>query len=418
MTRRSQRVRNPPVPDPPRALGESAIAQADAGDVEGAVQALHRELESDAPDPNAWLALGSILSSAGRWEEAVVALREAVDQDEDVAVTRVLFARALEGAGRLDDAVFQLLRAAKLAPGDAAVLRELGGAFYRKGLYDKALQWLLKARAAAAGDAKEEARALYAVGLAQEARRDPGAAIAAYRSAIEKDARHLDARKTLADALAGIGEHERAIAVLDELLHVDPTNEKAAGNREILDRALKEMQSRRLVGKTVKELEASVLVHAGQLKRRGRGLLGRVVDVTAAAFTGRTQDGEDKGAESRDRYSNGLVDLYASFTKEQTIASLFLVIANPTASDKKRNNAFQVTVVTKDGAREPASYATGASLTFLREAMGMPMSRAAELYSHLLAGSESIEYGGLQARFATAPGSEGTLNGLLVSRRG
>ena len=143
---------------------EAATLEAEAGDVEGAIARLRGEIAGDAANASTWLALGSVLSGAGRWEEAVSALREAVDLDEDVAVARVLLARALEGTGKADDAVFQLLKASKLAPDDPAVLRELGGAFYRKGLYDKALQWLLKARAAASGDPKEEARALYAIG--------------------------------------------------------------------------------------------------------------------------------------------------------------------------------------------------------------------------------------------------------------
>jgi tetratricopeptide (TPR) repeat protein len=397
---------------------EAAILRAESGDVEGAVLLLRREIESDAPDPNARLALGSVLLAAGRWEEAVVVLRDAVEEDEDLAVARVLLARALEGADRLDDAVFQLLRAAKLAPEDPAVLRELGGAFYRKGLYDKALQWLQKSRAAAAGNPKEEARALYAVGLAQEARRDPGAAIAAYKSAVEIDKGHLDARKTLADALAGIGEHERAIAVLDELLKVDPTNEKAAENREVLERALQEMLARRLVGKTVKELEGSVLVQAGQLKRRtGKGLLGRVADVSAAALLRRSQKPkQEEGKPHTERYSNALLELHAGLEADQTIASLVLVIRDLDAN-KRKDNVFQVTVVAKDGRREPASYATGASLTFLREAMGMPMTQAAELYSQLLAGRERVEYGGLEGLFATVGGPDGEVNGLLVKAR-
>jgi len=403
---------------------EAAIAQAEAGDVEGAILALRQELATDAPDPTAWLALGSVLCGGGRWDEAVEALREAVEADEDVAVARVLLGRALEGAGRPDDAVFQLLRAGKLAPDDPAVLRELGGAFYRKGLYDKALPWLLKARARAAGDPKEEARALYAVGLAQEARRDPGAAIAAYRGAIEKDRFHLDARKTLADALASIGEHERAITVLDELLEVDPTNEKAAQNREVLERALAEMQTRRLLGKTVHELERSALVQAGQLKRRGsdrgKGLLARVADVATAALLRRAEAPRDEPKEdsrAEERYSNALLELYARFAADQTIESLLFVLTDPDAANRKRDNSFQVTVVAKDGSREPASYATAASLTFLREAMGMPMTQAAEVYSQLLGGSSSLEYGGLEARFAGAEGSTGPLNGLLVRKK-
>jgi tetratricopeptide (TPR) repeat protein len=384
------------------------MALAEGGDVEGALAGLRAELASEGADPAAWLALGSILSGAGRWEEAASALREAVEQDEDVAVARVLYARALEGAGKLDDAVFQLLRAAKLAPDDPAVLRALGGAFYRKGLYDKALQWLLRARAAATNDPREEARALYAVGLAQEARRDPGAAIAAYRSAIEKDPGHKDARKTLTDALASIGEHERAIAVLDELLLVDPTNEKAALNREVLQRALVEMQGRRLIGKGVRELEQSALITAGQLKQKGSGLLG---------ILRRRPEPKDDAAESRARYSNALVELYVTLAPDKTIAELFLALLDPDAANKKRDNAFQVTVVAKDGGREPASYATAATLTFLREAMGVPMTRAAELYAELLAGKETIEYGGLEARFAALPGPDGPVNGLLVTRK-
>jgi tetratricopeptide (TPR) repeat protein len=405
----------PGVDPPPLNANEAAIQRADAGDVEGAVADLRRELERDASNAGAWLALGSILSGAGRWEEAIAALREAVDLDEDVAVARVLFARALEGGGRVDDAVFQLLRASKLAPEDPAVLRELGGAFYRKGLYDKALPWLLKARATATGDAGEEARALYAIGLAQEARRDPGAAIAAYQAAIHKNKGHLDARKTLADALASIGEHERAIIVLDELLEVDPTNEKAALNREVLERALAEMKARRLVGKTTKELERSALVQAGQLKRRGRGILEHVADVTTSALLRRGQNTKDGG---KGRYSNALLELHASYSADETISSLLFVLKDPDAANKKRDTVFQVTVVAKDGRREPASYSTGASLTFLREAMGVPMTRAAELYAGLLAGEASIEYGGLEARFAEEEGPSGPLNGLLVTLKG
>jgi hypothetical protein len=224
----------------------------------------------------------------------------------------------------------------------------------------------------------------------------------------------LDARKTLADALASIGEHERAIVVLDELLEVDPTNEQAALNREVLERALIEMKARRLVGKTTKELEQSVLVQAGQLKRRGKGILGHVVDATAAALLRRGQEAKDVG---KDRYANALLELYATYDPDQRMSSLLFVLTDPDAANRKRDTVFQVTVVAKDGRREPASYATAASLTFLREAMGMPMTRAAELYARLLGGQDSIEYGGLEARFAEAEGAGGPVNGLLVSRK-
>lgn len=378
---------------------QGALLRAEAGDVDGAIAALQREVEKEAFDASAWLALGSLLLGAGRGSEAVDALREAVEVDGNVAVTRVLYARALESTGKADDAIFHLLRASKLEPNDAPVLRELGGAFYRRGLYEKALPWLLRARASATNPA-EEARALYALGLAQEARRDPGAAIAAYREAIVKDPKHLDARKTLADALASMGEHERAITVLDELLVVDPTNERAALNREALDRALAEMRAHRLAGKTLKELEASALVRAGQMMRRDRDFVGS----------------DPKRPEDKARYSNALAEVHVWLAEDRTIDSMLFVLTDPDKANRKKDLSFQVTVVAKDGRREPANYATAASLTFLREAMGIPMTQAAELYSRLLAGAERVTYGRLEARFAANETHGGSVNGLLVTQ--
>jgi tetratricopeptide (TPR) repeat protein len=397
----------PSVTDVPRtslAVAESALARADGGDLDGAVAELRAHLAAAEDDDEAWLALAMVLSRAERWEEAREAAGRAVDLDGDVLLGRVLYARALERTGKLDDAVFQLLRASKLDEKNAGVLRELGSLFYKKALHDKALPWLLRAKTAAHGDAGEEARAAYAIGLVQEARRDPGAAIAAFREAIALDPKHLDARKTLADALAGIGEHAQAISVLDELLRVDRTNEQAATNREVLERALVEMRERRLLGKGVKELEKSALVQAGQLKRRGRTLFG-------------LGPAPEPGKPFEAKYTNALSELYVSFAADGTLAEAFLVLGDPAKASSKRDTAFQVTVVAKDGRREPASYATAVTLTFLREVMGVPMTQAGELYALLLGGKSSIEFGGLEARFHSreVAGAKAPLNGLLVT---
>jgi tetratricopeptide (TPR) repeat protein len=383
-------------------LVETSLARAEAGDVDGAEAALRAHLSVAEDDDEAWMALGVMLTNKELWDAARDAFARAVDLDADALVTRVLYARALERTGKLDDAIFQLLRATKLDPDNAGVLRELGSLFYRKALYDKALQWLLKASVAARAEPAEEARAAYAIGLVQEARRDPGAAIAAYRDAIRLDPKHLDARKTLVDALAGIGEHAQAIAVLDELLKVDRTNEQAAANREVLARALVEMRQRRLLGKDTAALEASALVQAGQMKRRGRTLFGRgPKDVRRA------------------RYTSPLSELHVTLAEDGTIEEAFLVLTDPVKASAKRDDAFQVTVVAKDGRREPASYATAVSLTFLREVMGVPMTQAGELYGRLLGGTDAVEFGGLMARFSSRkePDDEAPRNGLLVARR-
>ncbi len=61
-----------------------------------------------------------------------------------------------------------------------------------------------------------------------------GAAVSAYRESVRRDPTLGDARLTLADALAGMGEHEAAIAELTRAARArSPTNEQIAHNREI-----------------------------------------------------------------------------------------------------------------------------------------------------------------------------------------
>jgi len=368
------------------------------GDVEGAVAELRQVLAAAPEDDTAWLTLGMVLSSAARWREASEALAEAVELDGDVLAARMAFARALEKSGKLDDAAFQLLKAEKLAPGDPRPLKELGAVFYKKGLYDKSVQFLGRAR----GLAPRDARIFYALGLAQEARRDPGAAMACYRDAIKLDPKFVDPRKTLADLLATMGEHEQAIAELDALLLIERTNEQAAINREVLAKALDEMRARRLLGKTEREVERSALVQEGQLKRRGE--------------IPRADDDPPRVARVV-RYGKGLAEMLIGLTAEGAITRLMLLLVDPEKAAKKRDDVFRVTVVGTSGRREPANYATAITLTFLREALGAPMTQISEVYARLLGGQKSIDWSGAQVAFASVPNPAGKgepLHGLSV----
>ena len=380
----------------PRELVRRALE----GDVEGSILSLRTFLEKSPDDETAWLALGMVLSSAGRWGEAADALARAVELDPSVVAARLAYARALEKKGRLDDAAFQLLRAEKLSPDEAHILKELGVVFYKRGLYDKAVQFLTRARSAAPGDA----RVWYALGLVQEARRDPGAAIAAYRESIRIEPTFGDPKKTLADLLASMGEHEEAIAVLDDLLRVERTNEQAAQNRDVLAKALQEMRARRLLGKTERELQQSALVQQGQLKRKG---------------TVPPSEAGDGGAkiESVLRYGNRASELFVGLTAGGAIGRMMLVLLDPEKSAQKRDDVFRVTVVGQSGRREPANYATALTLTFLREALGAPMTQASELYARLLADRAAITVSGARLGFASEPRSDRpgeTVHGLAV----
>jgi tetratricopeptide (TPR) repeat protein len=350
------------------------------GDTAGGISDLKAFLEAEPEDQEAWLELGAAYASIEHHAQAADALREAVDLDGDDADARLAYARALVRLGKLDDAAFQLQKAAAIDPPDPRALRELGVVFYDKRLYDKAAAWLAKAVAAAPSDA----RAHYALGLAHEARKDTGAALAAYRAAVRADPAFVDARLTLADALAGMGEHEGAIAELEALLAVDRSNEAAAHNRDVLSRALAEMRKSRLLGKGQKELEASALFTEGAFRSKGP------VESTGTATPTL-------------RYTAPLVEVYAALDADHAVDSLLLVLTDPERAARAEDDTFKVTVLAADGRRAPADFATAVTLTFLREALGCPMTHASELYARLLAGAAEVEWGGAVLAFDSVP---------------
>jgi tetratricopeptide (TPR) repeat protein len=348
------------------------------GDTAGGISDLKAFLEAEPEDQEAWLELGAAYASIEHHAQAAAALREAVDLDGEDADARLAYARALVRLGKLDDAAFQLQKAANIEPPDPRALRELGVVFYDKRLYEKAAAWLAKAVAVAPSDA----RAHYALGLAHEARKDTGAALAAYRAAVRADPAFVDARLTLADALAGMGEHEGAIAELEALLAVDRANEAAAHNREVLSRALAEMRKSRLLGKGQKELEASALFTEGGFRSKGP-----IEGATPPTL----------------RYAAPLVEVYAALDAEHAVDSLLLVLTDPERAARAEGDAFKVTVLAADGRRAPADLATAVTLTFLREALGCPMTHASELYARLLAGAAEVEWGGAVLAFDSVP---------------
>ena len=365
-----------------------------AGDTAGGITDLKAYLAAEPDDGGAWLELGTAYASIAHWVQAADALRQAVDLDEEDVEARLAYARVLSRLHKLDDAAFQLVQASRIEPPDPRVYKDLGVVFYDKRLYDKAVQWLSKAVAAAPGDA----RAHYALGLTHEARRDMGAAVASYREAVRRDGTLVDARLTLADALAAMGEHEGAIAELDALLAIDRTNEQAAHNREVLARALDEMKKHRLLGKGQRELEASALVTEGAFRSKG------AVDEARTVL----------------RYTAPLVELLATFDQAPAIVSLILVLTDPDRAGRSEDDVFKVTVVAEDGHTMPADFATAITLTFLREALGCPMTQASALYQRLLGGEAKVEWGGALLAFDSVPRADKPSerrHGLRVNRR-
>ncbi|MEZ4300705.1 MAG: tetratricopeptide repeat protein [Polyangiaceae bacterium] len=380
-------------------LFASALRLLEAGDTAGGITDLKAYLAAEPEDDAAWLALGTAYSAIGHHADAARALKEAVELDGDVLEARLAYGRALARAGKPDDAAFQLLRGNRIAPDDGRVLYELGVVFYDKHLLDKAAGFLRRAVDATTGPAR--ARALYALGLTHESKKDLAAAIADYREAVALDPKLTDARRTLADALATLGEHERAVEELTALLAVERSNEQAAKNREILLRALAEMKSHRLLGKTEPELQASALVQEGQLKRKGR------------------VPEETPGTEVV-RYTRPLFELYVTLDAEKAIDAMTLVVTDPARAAEEGDDVFKVTAIGDDGTTRTTNLATAMSITFVRESVGCPMTQASALFSRLLGGEKSVEWGGAVLAWKSLPRPDKpteTRHGLSIARK-
>lgn len=364
---------------PPRSNHDEARALLAAGNPAEAARLLTAVVAEDPNDGEAFRDLGLSRVALADPTGALEAFARAVELSPDDAGIRLDYGLALEAIGELDDAAYQLLQGERHRKDDPAILRALGTVFYKKGLYDKSVRFLGRATMLDPNDA----RAFYALGVVHDARNDPGAAIAALREAVKLDPKFLDARRTLIDALASLGEHAQAIDAIDELLAIFPRDEQAAQNREVLVAALSQMASHRLLGKHEEDLERSALVQEGQMKRKGAMPDGAL------------------------RYAAKLADVLVLYDPpgppEGAIRSLMLLLPDPKRAGQARDAAFGVTVVGKDGRRGPADYATAVTLTFLREALGVPLTQAGVFYARLLAGEPRIDFAGASIKFASRP---------------
>jgi tetratricopeptide (TPR) repeat protein len=336
------------------------------------IESLRQRVAANADDQSAWLQLAGAYLSIDHIAEAAEALAKAVALDGDIVVARRSYAEVLSKLGRQDEAVYQLVQAKRLAPNDARVMHELGVAFYDKGLYQKAYKTLR----AACALAPEDGAIRYASGLAQEAGGDMAGAIAEYREAVRLAPELIAAHETLADALAAVGKLAEAVAELEIVLAKRRNNTRAATNIEILQKALVELASRRLLGKAEADVSGSVLVQEAKLGR---------VEVSP---------------ESRNVicYATGLAQLWVQFDAERA-TKLSLVIPDPEKAALAKGRLFQVTVVSADGTPTEADFATAITLTFLREALGLPLTTVAHLYAELLRTQAPVVRGDVRIGF-------------------
>lgn len=362
-----------------------------AGDTSGVIADLKEQLADDEDDPVAWLQLATAYAHIEHWPDAASAYARSVDLDGSIVEARRGYARALTRLRKVDEAAFQLVQAKQLAPDDARVAHELGVAFYDKRLFDKALRELERARELD----PEDARIRYAMGLAHEAKDEMADAIACYRDAVRLSPDTVETRQTLADALASMGELAHAIEELAQAQAHDRTNAQIANNLEILKRGLSELEGTRLIGKKLDELEQSAVVQLGQLKRRGKTV--------------------ERGEPDTIRYGADLVEVWAQLDGSERITSLTLLLTDPERAAETIDEDFKITVVSQRGDHVPANVATAATLTFLREALGCPLTRASELYAKLLETREPVRWAGSLLSLVELGEGEDARHGVRVA---
>jgi tetratricopeptide (TPR) repeat protein len=348
------------------------------GDVEGGIEDLEAvvALAPDAAD--AWLHLAQAREVEGR-ADAEGAFERACAADRGSLEARLGVARARARRGDAAGAEAALDEAALAHPGDARVDLERGLARVERHAYGEAVEPLRRATLAMPDDA----RAFYALGLASEALRDAGGAVAALRQATRLEPTFTDARRTLADVLAGLGELDAAIAELEAVLGIDRRDEAAAANADALRTARAEREARRLLGKAPEGLAESALAREGGLRpRRARG-----ADATGPALRWGAPGG---------------VEVWIELAQGGPVEALTLVLADPERATRGEDDLFGVTVVGRDGRAERADFGTGVSITFVREALGCSMTTAASLYARLCAGEPRCAWGDATIAFVEA----------------
>ena len=337
---------------PQHELHDRALDLLVQGEIGRAIPALEEVVALAPDDATAWLELGTAYWASRRWEDAERALARAADATNGTREGRLdvllLYARALVQTGKYDAAMAQLSLAEAVAEGDARVEWERGIVHYQLREFVKARECLEYVTEAQPRDARAE----YARGLVHEALRDTGAAVASYQSAIAKDPSFINAYRALADAFAMSGEHEAAIAVLDKLLEVAADDVMATRNVDVLRRAAKDRERRRLLGKPRRALDGSVLLAEGGFRRLG----------------------DDGGTVVR--YAAPLVEVWVTVDEGGVINSLRLVLTDPARAARVQDDRFKITVVGEDGERRGVDFATAVHLTFLREALGCAMTEA------------------------------------------
>jgi tetratricopeptide (TPR) repeat protein len=133
--------------------------------------------------------------------------------------------RILRTGGKNAEALDLFLRYQKLVPGDFQALGQIGNCLAAMRRFDEAESFLR-----GAVEHLDDAPTHYNLGLVMALVGRPAEAVAEYERAIDRDARHVEARSNLAAMLVRLGKLDQASRQLEAALAIEPENANAHTN--------------------------------------------------------------------------------------------------------------------------------------------------------------------------------------------
>lgn len=179
---------------------------------------LERALALDPAIPDGWIDLGNVYALQRDFSRAEASYRAALAADPDRALPRVNLGHVLKETGRLDEAVAHLRRAYESAPEMENALRNLVSALIES---DQCEEALAVARQAVARDpASYEGHLLH--GLALQKLHDPVRALAEYDTALKMRADDAELHDNRGTVFLELGRLTEAIASYERALALRP----------------------------------------------------------------------------------------------------------------------------------------------------------------------------------------------------
>ncbi|MGD1900720.1 MAG: tetratricopeptide repeat protein [Geitlerinemataceae cyanobacterium] len=192
----------------PAATLDTAIEHHQSGDLERARELYRAILDRNPDDPAALHGLGAVCYQSDDYDDAVGHLSRAVFLADRDAIYRNTLGLTYRAQGHLDKACWQYRAALELDPKNQGIQRNLDRAWS---------EWLERDRDEALSFLEGMAHFYHRAGFENFAER-------LYRKEIEHDANSADGWHGLGLIAHNRGEHDRAIALIDKALGLEPKN--------------------------------------------------------------------------------------------------------------------------------------------------------------------------------------------------